>query len=73
MEAHIKYILMTKLQILGVPPVLLNWCASFLKDCHHRVKVGTFTSTWKPINGGVPQGTKLGPLFLSYHGQRPVY
>ena len=57
-------ILMYKLQILNVPPVLLNWCASFLQDRQQRVKLGVFKSKWKRINAGVPQGTKLGPLFF---------
>ena len=57
-------ILLYKLQTLGVPPILLNWCASFLRNRQQRVKLGTFKSSWKPINAGVPQGTKLDPLFF---------
>ena len=57
-------ILMHKLLILGVPPVLLNWCSSFLQERQQRVKVGTHKSSWKQIAAGVPQGTKLGPLFF---------
>ena len=57
-------ILLCKLQTLGVPPILLNWCASFLRNRQQRVKLGTFQSSWKLINAGVPQGTKLGPLFF---------
>ena len=29
------------------------------------VKIGSFTSSWKPVNGGLPQGTKLGPLLFA--------
>lgn len=57
-------ILMYILRLLDVPPVLLNWCANFLQDRQQRVKLGTFKSRWKKINAGVPQGTKLGPLFF---------
>ena len=58
-------ILLRRLQTLGVPPILLNWCASFLWNIQQQVKLGTFKSSWKHINGtGVPQGTKLGPLFF---------
>ena len=38
-------ILLCKLQTLGVPPILLNWCASFLRNRQQRVKLGTFKSS----------------------------
>ena len=57
-------ILIDKLSLLNVPPVLLNWFASFLRQRQHRVKLQNCTSNWRTINAGVPQGTKLGPLFF---------
>ena len=57
-------ILLHKLQLLNVPPILLNWCAHFLRDRQLRVKLGNSISTWKPVHAGVLQGTKLGPLFF---------
>ena len=57
-------ILISKLRLLNVPPILLNWCASFLRNRQQRVKVQNVKSGWNLINGGVPQGTKLGPLFF---------
>ena len=57
-------ILLHKLQQLNIPPILLNWCAEFLHDRYLRVKLGQNISSWRQINAGVPQGTKLGHLFF---------
>ena len=57
-------ILMHKLQLLNVPPVLINWCSSFLQKRQQRVTLRTCKSNWKEIKAGVPQGTKLGPSFF---------
>ena len=64
--------LSVKLQLLNVPPILLNWSAAFLRNRQQRVKVGQDRvnnsgqdkSNWLPIFAGVPQGTKVGPLFF---------
>jgi hypothetical protein len=57
---------MNKLADLGVPPILLRWLHSFLMDRKQRVKIGTYFSDWLSPNGGMPQGTWLGPyVFLS--------
>ena len=57
-------ILIRKLQLLNVPPILLNWCAAFLRNRQQPVKIGQDKSNWLPILAGVPQRTKLGPLFF---------
>ena len=57
-------ILLSKLCLLYVPPTLLNWCASFLRNRQQRVKLQSVKSGWNFIHAGVPQGTKLGPLFF---------
>jgi hypothetical protein len=57
-------ILMAKLCSYGVPTVLLRWVHAFLLERSHRVKIGQTVSEWCHIHGGVPQGTKLGPLLF---------
>ncbi len=49
---------------MGVPNLLTNWVSVFLKNRQQRVKIGSITSPWLTVNGGVPQGTKLGPLLF---------
>ena len=58
-------IIITKLPLLGVPDISINWCADFLRRRYFRVKIGENKSAWKSTHAGVPQSTKLGPvLFL---------
>jgi hypothetical protein len=50
---------------LGVDPKLLKWMHSFLFQRQQRVKIGHVFSSWATLNGGMPQGTWLGPyVFL---------
>eukprot|EP00918_Siedleckia_nematoides_P097709 GHVU01214031.1.p1 GENE.GHVU01214031.1~~GHVU01214031.1.p1 ORF type:complete len:204 (+),score=14.96 GHVU01214031.1:441-1052(+) len=64
---HINHIiLLDKLESpLHVHPLALMWVAAFLYNRLHRVKIGQCTSTWESPNGGVPQGTYLGPTLFT--------
>jgi len=39
-------ILLLKLKVIGVPAILLNWCADFLTERNLRVKLGQAKSSW---------------------------
>ena len=57
-------ILLRKLIYLNVPETILNWIKSILTERRQRVKLGSFSSNWRTVNGGVPQGTVLGPVLF---------
>ena len=62
---HLNHqIIINKLEQLRVPEFLVEWIASFLSGRHQRVKLGNYSSEFVAVNGGVPQGTKLGPLLF---------
>ena len=64
---HVDHLtVIKKLAVLGVTPIILRWIHSFLMDRQQRVKVGNGFSDWASPNGGMPQGTYLGPyVFLA--------
>ncbi len=57
-------ILLEKLHQMNVPPFLLKWISAFLNQRQQQVKIGSTTSAWATLKGGVPQGTKLGPVLF---------
>ena len=64
---HVDHaIVLRKLTDLGVQPFLLKWMHSFLHGRRQCVKIGQVFSSWSTPNGGMPQGTFLGPyVFLA--------
>ena len=57
-------LLLRKLGNLQVNPTLVNWIRAFLCQRKQRVKIDQIRSEWLTVNGGVPQGTKMGPLLF---------
>ena len=53
--------LRVKLKANDVPPHILRWMGSFLLERTQQVKIGKNVASVGNPNGGVPQGTVLGP------------
>ena len=57
-------IVLGKLEKLGAPCILVNWIRAFLTDREQSTKIGAVSSKWEKLCGGVPQGTRVGPLLF---------
>jgi hypothetical protein len=63
--------LLHDMQRMGVREALIPWIASYLKPGRKQMtKVGNVKSELNQVNGGVPQGSKIGPLALYYKNKR---
>ena len=63
---HIDHnLFIQKLQsFLKIPNFIVKWIKSFLTERQQRVKISNFCSDWLKLNGGLPQGSFLGPLIF---------
>jgi len=55
-------VLINKFIDLGVCPSVIAWIASFLDGREQCVRYRGHNNDWVKLNGGVPQGTRIGPL-----------
>ena len=53
-------VLLDVLRSFNIDQSLFFWIRSFLTNRTQAMRVGSSLSPWKQVNGGVPQGTKLG-------------
>ena len=61
------FVLMSKMSHLGLPNFIIQWLINFLTGKKMRTKFRQVKSLWKCINGGVLQGTLLGPVHFLFH------
>jgi len=65
-------ILLQRLNKLGVCGTELAWFTDYLTSRLQRIKFNNDYSEWGSVNGGIPQGSALGPLlFLVYMNDMP--
>ena len=57
-------IVLDKIKLVEVHPCLLRWIASFLEGRSQLVRIAITSSPPCRLNGGIPQGTRLGPLLF---------
>ena len=58
-------ILLDKLSVFDLHPCLVRWIGAFLLERSQVVRIGSHSSEPRLLNGGIPQGTKLGPILFA--------
>ena len=52
---------------IGIRPALVTWLASYLSGRTQVTKYGSEVSDKRMVHGGVPQGSKIGPVVFIVH------
>ena len=60
------HMLMSKLRHLGLPRFVVSWVAAFLQERQQRVRGEEHPSRWLLVDGGVPQGTRVGLIVFLF-------
>ena len=58
-------VLIAELEKLNVRPAVVGWIRAFLTRRKQCVRIRDKMSSFKCLNGGIPQGTKLGPILFA--------
>ena len=64
-DAVLHSILLEKLQRLGITGELLTWIQNYLTERYQYTSIGSVNSSTERVDGGVPQGSVLGPLLFA--------
>ena len=60
------FLLFHKLAGYGFGKNILAWLKDFLENRKQRVVLGNFSSEWKDVLSGIPQGSVIGPLLFCF-------
>ena len=59
-------VLLKDIKFIGVRMALIKWFATYLNERSHWFELGNDTSDLRVIGGGVPQGSKIGPILIAF-------
>ena len=59
-------IMISRLTSIGITGTPLKWFTSYLTNRHHYIKIDNHSSTSRLLTHGVPHGSVLGPILLTY-------
>ena len=60
-----RTIVLSKVHSCNLYPCLVRWFAAFLEGRSQSLRIGFDFSNIRSLNGGIPYGTKLGPVLFS--------